>query len=384
MDLDDGGVDHGVFHVWRLGAGLKKPGENIRLDPVAVALEDSVPIAEERRKITPRASRPHDPEDCFDEAAVVASAAPGVRRLTQTMRLHLRPLGVCQYESLHLKLESQPSLGWNPDSQQTLVYEQYAAGQDQNGLEPAKHATFDATTKHNGNSMTKSVTSLLVGVALERGWIKALDTPVLDYFPEYADLLTPQKSMITLYHLLTMSDGLEWFEFKKPFDSHGKMRGANDAYRYVLERPIITPQGHTYNYNSGATELIGAVLRKVSGKSLDTLARDELFGPLSIEDVEWIRRLPDGQPQASAALRARPRDWAKLGQLVLNRGVWNGRQIVPSAWIARLNMARSRARPSIWSFVLIDQTCLGRSGGFAPVSLPLFHGTRLGAVVGFT
>lgn len=215
-----------------------------------------------------------------------------------------------------------------------LVYEQYAAGQDQNGLEPATHATFDATTRHNGNSITKSVTSLLVGIALERGWIKALNTPVLDYFPEYADLLTPEKSAITLYHLLTMSDGLDWSEFKPPFDSFGKMRGANDAYRYVLERPVKAPPGRTYNYNSGATELIGAILRKASGKSLDTLARDELFGPLGIKDVEWNRRLPDGQPQASGALRARPRDWAKLGQLVLNRGVWNDRQIVPSAWIA--------------------------------------------------
>ena len=97
------------------------------------------------------------------------------------------------------------------------------------------------------------------------------------------------------------------------------MRGAKDAYRYVLERPINAPPGHTYNYNSGATELIGAVLRKVSGKSLDTLARDELFGPLGIKDVEWNCRLPDGQPQASGALRARPRDWAKLGQLVERR-----------------------------------------------------------------
>jgi CubicO group peptidase (beta-lactamase class C family) len=79
-----------------------------------------------------------------------------------------------------------------------LVYEQYAAGRDQNGLEPAKHATFDATTKHNGNSMTTSVTSLLVGIALARGWIKALSTPVLDYFPEYADLLRLEKSTITL------------------------------------------------------------------------------------------------------------------------------------------------------------------------------------------
>src|SRR4249920_2237769 len=120
MDLDDGGVDHGVFHVRRVGAGVEKPCKNARLDPVAVALENSVPVAEERRKITPRASRPHDPKDSFHKATVVASAAPGVRRLTQTMRLHLRPLGVRQYESFHLKLESQPSLKWNPDSQQAL------------------------------------------------------------------------------------------------------------------------------------------------------------------------------------------------------------------------------------------------------------------------
>src|SRR5882672_11501811 len=120
MDFDDRGVDHGVFHVWRVGAGLEKPGENIRFDPVAVALENSVPVAEQRRKITPRAARLHDPKYRFDEAAVVASAAPGVRWLTQTMRLHLRPLGVRQHESFHSKLESQPSRRWNLDSQQTL------------------------------------------------------------------------------------------------------------------------------------------------------------------------------------------------------------------------------------------------------------------------
>jgi CubicO group peptidase (beta-lactamase class C family) len=214
-----------------------------------------------------------------------------------------------------------------------LVYEQYRAGQDQNGLEPASYVVFDATTRHNGNSMTKSVISLLVGIALQRGWIETLDTPVLEYFPEYGDLRTREKNSITLDHLLTMSDGLEWSEFKPPFDSYGKMRSAKDAYRYILERPVAAPPGHTYNYNSGATELIGAVLRKASGKSVEELARNELFVPLGIEDVEWNRRLPDGEPEASGGLRARPRDWAKLGQLVLNRGSWNDRQIVPSAWI---------------------------------------------------
>jgi hypothetical protein len=121
MDFDDRGIDHRVFHVWRVGAGLEKPDENVRFDPIAVAFENSVPVAEERWKIAPGASRPHNPKYRFDKAAVVASATPRVCRLTQAMRLHLRPLGVCQYESIHPKLESQPSLRWNPDSQQTLA-----------------------------------------------------------------------------------------------------------------------------------------------------------------------------------------------------------------------------------------------------------------------
>ncbi len=122
MDFDDGGVDHGVFHVRLLRAGLEKPDENIGFDPVAVALEDGVPFAEESRKITPWTSRPHDPKHRFDEAAVVAPAAPRVRRLTETMRFHLRPLGVRQYESFHPKLESQSNLRWNPKSQQPSRY----------------------------------------------------------------------------------------------------------------------------------------------------------------------------------------------------------------------------------------------------------------------
>ena len=137
MDFDDGGVDHGVFHVWRVGAGLENPGENLCFNPVPVTLKDSVPVAKERREITPRASRPHDPKDRFDEAAVIASAAPGVRWLTQTMRFHLRPLGVCQYESVHPKLESQTSQKRNPESQQALEDAVEAAWEpcDQAGLD---------------------------------------------------------------------------------------------------------------------------------------------------------------------------------------------------------------------------------------------------------
>src|SRR3546814_6074209 len=113
-------VDHGVFHVGLLRAGLENPNENIGFDPITVSLEDGVPVAEGARQVAPRAARAHHPQHRFDEEPVVASAASRVRRLSQAMRFHLRPLGVSQYKSFHPKLESQTSSTWNPKSQQAL------------------------------------------------------------------------------------------------------------------------------------------------------------------------------------------------------------------------------------------------------------------------
>src|SRR4029077_16157095 len=120
MDLDDGGVDHGVFHIRFFGACLKKPNENTGFDPVAVSREGTVPLAEDRRKITPRAPRPHDPKHCLDKQPIVVPAPSRVLRLAQTVWFHLRPLGVRQYESFHSKLESQSSPMGNPEYQQAL------------------------------------------------------------------------------------------------------------------------------------------------------------------------------------------------------------------------------------------------------------------------
>jgi len=99
----------------------KEPDEYVALDPIAVALEDRVPLAEDLRKVAPRTARPNNPSDCLDKETVVAAAAPGICRLSQTMWLHLRPLRVSQYQSLHPKLESRTSPDWNPESQQALV-----------------------------------------------------------------------------------------------------------------------------------------------------------------------------------------------------------------------------------------------------------------------
>jgi CubicO group peptidase (beta-lactamase class C family) len=173
-------------------------------------------------------------------------------------------------------------------------------------------------------------------MAIDHGWIKSVDTPVLSFFPEYADLRTPEKDRITLRHLLTMSSGLDWHESDVPYtdaaNSEIRMDTAPDPYRFALEQPMVAPPGQIWNYNSGSTELLGAVLRKATGKPLDQLARTMLFGPLGITDVEWYRYAQDN-PSAAAGLRLRPRDLAKIGQVVLQHGAWNGKRLVSASWV---------------------------------------------------
>jgi CubicO group peptidase (beta-lactamase class C family) len=186
--------------------------------------------------------------------------------------------------------------------------------------------------------MIKSVVSLLLGIALDRGLIKDLDAPVFSYFPEYADLRTPEKDRITLRHLLTMSAGLEWHEIDTPYsqaaNSSNLMFHSSDPHRYVLEQKVVAPAGEIWNYNSGTSRVIIAILTKVTGKALDELARSQLFEPLGIKDVSW----------SASRLWLRPRDWAKIGQLVLNHGVWEGKQIVPAPWVAQSTAEQIKAR----------------------------------------
>src|SRR5215468_7355130 len=111
-----------------------------------------------------------------------------------------------------------------------------------------------------------------------------------------------------------------------------RMSRAVDAYRYVLAEPVVTPPGAKYTYSSGATELLGAVLHQATGHRLDELARTVLFAPLGIDEFEWLRNA-DGTTAASWGLRLRPRDMAKLGQLVLAHGLWQGQQLVPRAYL---------------------------------------------------
>jgi CubicO group peptidase (beta-lactamase class C family) len=161
-----------------------------------------------------------------------------------------------------------------------LIYEHYFHGQDQRIGRSLGDVSFDAGTKHDIRSISKSVTSLLVGIALDRGHITDLDAPVFSFFPEYGELRTPEKDRITLRHLLTMSSGLAWDET----NTYWQMSIAPRSDHFVLAQPLAAPPGEVFNYNTGTTNLLGVVLRKVSGKRLDDFAKEALFDPLGIED----------------------------------------------------------------------------------------------------
>jgi CubicO group peptidase (beta-lactamase class C family) len=158
----------------------------------------------------------------------------------------------------------------------------------------------------------------------------------LSFFPDYEELRTPEKDRITLRHLLTMSSGLAWDEttvpYTDPSNTYWQMEVAPRADHYVLAQPLAARPGEVFNYNSGSAELLGLILRKVSGKRLDAFAKEALFDPLDIKDWDW-EGTAGFNPAAASGLRLRPRDLAKIGQLVLQHGAWNGRQVVSSAWI---------------------------------------------------
>jgi CubicO group peptidase (beta-lactamase class C family) len=215
-----------------------------------------------------------------------------------------------------------------------LVFERYFTGPDEVFSRPVKNVTFNADTLHDMKSVSKSVASLVLGIAIDRGLIRSVDEPIFSFFPELSDLRSPEKDRLQLVHVLTMSMGLKWVEAEPSTEGNNdedRMNRAPDPARYVLGLEATAPAGREFFYNTGALMLLSAIVRKATGRPLDEFARETLFEPLGIGRTEW-RRIK-GDTDAGGGLRLRPRDMAKIGQLVLAGGRWNGRQIVSQAWI---------------------------------------------------
>lgn len=226
-----------------------------------------------------------------------------------------------------------------------LVLEWYGAGEDYAWNRSLGPVVFGRDTLHDLRSVTKSVTGVLYGIALASGEAPSPSEPLLTHFPEYPDLLAdPDRARLTVEHALTMTLGLDWNEsapYTSAENSEIAMEFANDRYRYILARPIAEAPGTRWRYCGGASALLGALIARGTGTPIDAFARDHLFKPLGIESFEWMRGA-DGVAAPASGLRLAPHDLARIGQLLLDRGTWENRQIVPASWLDEMLRPRIR------------------------------------------
>lgn len=218
-----------------------------------------------------------------------------------------------------------------------LVLERYFAGHDWAVTRDLGQVAFGPNTLHDLRSVTKSMVGLLYGIALEQGKVPPPEAPLFASFPAYADLASGRERL-TIHHVLSMTMGTDWDEssipYSDPRNSEIAMEMAADRYRYVLERRVVMEPGKRWSYSGGATALIGHIIAAGTGKPLPDFAREVLFDPLGIGPTEWFAGR-DGIHSAASGLRMAPRDLARVGHLMIGGGIWQGRRIVPAAWIGK-------------------------------------------------
>ena len=206
-----------------------------------------------------------------------------------------------------------------------------------NYFNPWWHPFYRRGDLHTIQSVTKTVTSIVIGVAIARKDFPSLDTPILNFFDaaKVANL-DERKRRITIRHLLTMTAGFDCNGFGVPLSDPNNctalMEASCDWVQFAINRPMAHEPGTVFEYNSGATELLAHIFRVATGTDIEEYAAQHLFAPLGIEHYYW-KRTPSGLADAIAGLYLRPRDLAKLWYLFLKGGVWEGKQIVTRDWV---------------------------------------------------
>ncbi len=205
-----------------------------------------------------------------------------------------------------------------------------------NYFDPAWHPYYHGTDLHTMQSVSKTVSSVIMGIAITRGDFKAgLDTPLLKYF-DVAKVknVDDRKRRITLRHVLTMSTGLDWNEevaYDDPRNDADLMEATDDWVQYVIDRPMAQEPGKLFNYSSGVSELLAYIFQKETGQDIEKYGEKYLFAPLGM-DHYW-KRSPMGVVDTEGGLFLRGTDLAKIGYLYLHDGMWDGKQIVSTDWV---------------------------------------------------
>ena len=211
-------------------------------------------------------------------------------------------------------------------------------------------AYFDGYTVdslHDTRSAFKSITSLLAGIALDKGYLESLYVPLLQFFPDF-NPKDARKEQISLRHLLEMRGGFKVEEFYGigPY-LEDEMWETDNWVKYALEVPMKEKPGLNFSYNSCEPMLVGAALSLATGKSIMDFSKEHLFEPLGIIDYRWTIS-PEGYGMTAGSFFMKPRDMVKLGELVLQEGTWQGQSIISAPWISTSTRCQT---PIDFSFV---------------------------------
>lgn len=184
------------------------------------------------------------------------------------------------------------------------------------------------------NSITKSIISSLIGIAIEQGYINGVEQKVSDFIPELLDTSDASKQEWTIEHLLTMTLGLDWDEMASWNEVMVPLEAADDWIDYIINRPLEAEPGEEFNYNTGASHLLSVIIERATGKSTKQFADEYLFSPLGIGPMDYFWDTdPQGYYTGGYKMEMVPSDLAKFGFLFLNGGEWAGEQLLPKEWV---------------------------------------------------
>jgi hypothetical protein len=205
-----------------------------------------------------------------------------------------------------------------------------------NYFDPTWHPYYHGTDLHSMQSVSKTVTSIIFGIAMTRGDFKAsLNTPVLNYF-DIAKVknVDDRKRRMSLKDVLTMTTGFDWHEdvpYDDPRSDSSLMEATDDWVQYVIDKPMANDPGTVFNYSSGATELLAYIFQRETGQDIEAYGKKHLFGPLGI-NYHW-KRTYLGLVDTEGGLYLNGADLAKIGYLYVHDGTWAGLRIVSKEWV---------------------------------------------------
>lgn len=219
----------------------------------------------------------------------------------------------------HEEMDSKAFLIFQGD---TLIYEKYWDEHSEKAVS-------------NSFSAAKTVIGMLVGIAIEEGKINSVDDLAGKYIPEFNK---NGREKITIRHLLTMSAGFDWVESgKNPLSEAAEGYYGTDLYGLVTRLRVIEKPGVKFNYQSGNSQILGFIIENATGKSINEYAEEKLWGPLGARDnAFWSLDKEGGDEKAFCCMYATARDYALLGQLILNNGFYNGSQIIPRWYMEKM------------------------------------------------